>query len=114
MATSERYIGRMRLYNSEPLYSELLENRGVTRILQYETPEFRHPTVDEIRSLQLISHEWRMGDHFWKLAAKHYGDPQLWWVIAWFNRRPTETMVSYGDVINIPQPLERIFQMYGL
>ena len=114
MATSERYLGRMKLYNTEPLYEKMFQDRGVTKILQYETPQFRYPSVEELANIQMIPHEWNIGDHYWKLAAKHYGDPQLWWVIAWFNQLPTETMLNFGDIIDIPHPLEKMFQLYGL
>ncbi len=114
MATSERYLGRNRVYNVDPLYKDLFENRGVSRILQYSTPAFRYPTVEEIGNLQLVSHTWRVGDRFWKLASKHYSDPQLWWVIAWFNQLPMETFLDYGDTISIPHPVERLFQIFGL
>ena len=114
MATSERYLGRRKLYNAEPLYKKTLEDRGVTRILQYETPALRYPTFEEMKNLDMIPHMWRVGDHYWKLAADNYNDPQLWWVIAWFNQIPVETFIRYGDVIRIPYPIERIFQLYGL
>ena len=114
MATGERYAGRTRLYNEDPLYKEIMENRGVKRILQYTTPVFRHPTVEEMTNLQLIPHLWKVGDRYWKLANSSYGDPQLWWVIAWFNQMPTEAFIRYGDVIQIPHPLEKMFNLYGL
>ena len=114
MATSERYLGRMRLYNADPLYKKMFEDRGVTRVLQYATPELRYPTVEEIGDLHTVSHEWKLGDRYWKLANKYYGDPKLWWVIARFNMRPTESHFKGGDVIYIPFPVDRLLDYYGV
>ena len=114
MATSERYAGRERVHNGNPLYKKILENRGLTRVLHYTTPAFAYPTVSDMQTLQMVSHMWTVGDRYWKLAEKSYGDAELWWVIAWFNQRPTEAFIRYGDVIQIPHPIERMFQLYGL
>ena len=45
-----------------------------------------------------------------KLAHKHYGDSSLWWVIAWFNKRPTESHVTVGTVIVIPMPIQKVLK----
>jgi len=49
------------------------------------------------------------------LAAKHYGDPNLWWVLAWYNKKPTESHFSVGDTVYIPTPAEEVvaFFHYG-
>ena len=114
MAISERYGRRKRIYNTHALYKKTFQDRGLTRVLQYETAYFRYPTVSEMSTLELVSHEWRVGDHYWKLANIHYQDPQLWWVIAWFNQAPTESFIQYGDIIEIPHPIEKLFQICGV
>jgi len=38
----------------------------------------------------------------------------MWWVIAWFNKLPTESHIKLGDVIYIPMPLNEILKIYGL
>jgi len=64
--------------------------------------------VREIQTLSQVRHIWSTGDRFYKLAAKHYGNPEYWWVIAHYNQRPTEANMSLGDMIRIPLPLEKI------
>jgi nucleoid-associated protein YgaU len=65
--------------------------------------------------LNLISqqHIWSSGDRFYKLAHSAYGDSKYWWVIAWYNKTPTEAHVQIGDILYIPLPLERILSLYG-
>ena len=59
-------------------------------------------------TLEMVGYIWKVGDRFHKLAEQHYGDPTLWWIIAWFNRTPTEHHLRLGDNLQIPLPLERI------
>ena len=51
---------------------------------------------------------WGVGDRYFKLAHRFYGDSKLWWVIAWFNKKPTESHVDVGDLILIPTDLDQI------
>ena len=51
-------------------------------------------------------HIWKTGDRYYKLAAAYYGRPQLWWVIALYNQKPTEGHLKIGDVIKIPTSLD--------
>jgi hypothetical protein len=51
-------------------------------------------------------HIWKTGDRYYKLAAAYYGRPQLWWVIALYNQKPTEGHLKRGDVIKIPTSLD--------
>jgi hypothetical protein len=106
-----RYDGRRILNNSLPMYRELLQERGRVYITHYGTPTMRYPTAQEMSTLTMIGHIWTIGDRFYKLAHKHYGMSKLWWVIAWFNRTPTEAHLSLGDVVNIPKPLDSVLEM---
>ena len=100
-------IQRNVVRNSEELYSETLRKRGVKFIDQYETPVLNHPDVSQITNIERVSHVWKLGDRFYKLADANYGDPRYWWVIAWYNQLPTESHVEVGQVIYIPTPLDR-------
>jgi len=97
--------------NASDIYDEILEKRNIGFVSQYLTPKLSYPTVDETLDLNIIPHAWKIGDRFYKLAAYYYDDPKLWWVIAWFNRTPTEHHVEIGDVVEIPLPLERTLQL---
>ena len=56
---------------------------------------------------------WSQGDRFWRLASKFYGDPSYWWIIAWFNQKPTEASVKRGEVLLIPTPLNKVLEVAG-
>jgi len=100
-----RYDDKRDLENREEIYEEILEERGVKYIRQYGTANLTHPTPEERAKLERIGHIWKTGDRFYKLAYEYYGDPKYWWVIAWYNKKPTESHLKTGDVIKIPLPL---------
>jgi|TARA_R110000824_G_scaffold317784_1_gene504951 nucleoid-associated protein YgaU len=109
-----RYDTRSIFKNTDEKYENLFEERNTKSILQYATANLKHPTSNEIANLSTVNHFWREGDRFWKLAAKYYNQPHLWWVIAWFNRMPTEGQVSLGDVVVVPLPLSKILDYLDL
>lgn len=111
---SRRYSTRRIVVNDLEMYKEMLKKRNVKKIFQYDTPVLNHPDSDQIDGLNLEAHRWTVGDRFFKLADKYYNDPRLWWVIAQFNKTPTESHVELGDLIYIPLPLGEIMRMYGL
>ena len=101
---------RSELLNEEPTYREILEERGVKYIIQIASPHMIYPTSSEIAEMDMLNHVWGHGDRFFKLAFKHYGSAQYWWVIAWFNQTPTESHVELGQVVRIPQPLDLVLR----
>tara|TARA_R110002124_G_scaffold155457_1_gene322666 strand:+ start:172 stop:510 length:339 start_codon:yes stop_codon:yes gene_type:complete len=107
-----RYNGRKKKNNSEKVYEEFIEARGVKSLTHYTTPTIPQLTAQQRRSLTIIRHVWKSGDKYWKLANEHYGDSELWWLIAWYNQRPTETHIKLGDTVYIPLPLEKILRYY--
>ena len=108
-----RYDDRNRDMLTDDLYQETLADRGVSRIPHFTTAQLG-ALDSKIRSkFKRIEHIWGVGDHFYKLAQKHYGDPTLWWVIAWYNTTPTEAHVKVGDLIRIPMPLERVLYYFN-
>lgn len=100
--------------NDSPKYEKLFKARGIKQIDQYFTPHMQHITTEEMASLNVIPHVWTVGDRFYKLAHDYYNDPKMWWLIAWFNRTPTEADVKLGYIINIPLPVERVLSLLGL
>jgi len=111
---TSRYDSRLIGLNGSKIYRELFKKRNVGFIEHYTTPEMPYPTVDDLLDLSIISRPWQLGDRFYKLADQYYKDPALWWVIAWFNRTPTESHLEIGDVVDIPLPLERVLQLLDI
>lgn len=111
---NERYINRRKFKNVSSMYSKLFENRDVNGIKQYTTALLKYPEPAEMSTLTVISYTWKQGDHYWKLAHQHYGRSDLWWIIAWYNKRPTEAHLKLGQTIFIPTPLSRILGLLDL
>lgn len=87
-------------------YDILLEDRGVRSIQHFATDSVRYPTEEQLATMKLIEITWTVGDRYWKLASQYYKNPKYWWIIAWFNKAPTEAYLSEGSTILIPASLE--------
>ena len=94
--------------NQEELYEEFFEKRNVTRITHYRPPNLPPITVQIASEFTRQRHVWKLGDRYYSLASKYYGDPKLWWTIAWFNGKPTEATLKQGDVLYIPLEVQRL------
>ena len=108
-----RYANRRIVINDDDLYANSLRKRHVRHMNQYDTAHLTYPSISEIKNLTRIKHIWKTGDRYYKLAVQYYGTTEHWWIIAFYNQRPTEANVKVGDVIYIPLPLERIIQYLG-
>lgn len=82
----------------------MFEERGVRYINQYMTSDFKALTVDQQASLQIGTVVWQTGDRLEKIAAREYGDPTYWWIIARYNNKPTDAHYRVGDEVAIPKP----------
>ena len=87
------------------MYANYLQERGTLQIDFIPFSAFKKITPQQKRSLSEYKHIWKSGDRYYKLAVEHYGNPSYWWVIAYYNNKPTEASVSLGDTIIIPKPL---------
>jgi hypothetical protein len=111
-----RYKNLHIIGNSDADYRKKFSTRYDERnsLQHYETQVLEYPTFDDIRQMETANHMWSLGDRYYKLANAHYGSPKYWWVIAWFNKKPTEQHVNLGDVIKIPLPLRDALEVFGL
>tara|TARA_R110002124_G_scaffold275886_3_gene446507 strand:- start:149 stop:490 length:342 start_codon:yes stop_codon:yes gene_type:complete len=108
---SSRYAGRKIVRNVSKIYEKMINKKGVQHIDQYKTPRLKHPAAAERATLTRVKHVWKVGDRYWKLSSEHYGTPKYWWVIGWYNQKPTENMLNVGDSIIIPKPLEQVLDL---
>ena len=106
-----RYRDKTKFLNKSELYENLFFDRRVNFIEQYRTYTMHHIDATENSTLSTISHTWKLGDRFYKLAYKHYNDSSLWWIIAWYNFKPTESHVSLGEIILVPLPLSKVVSL---
>ena len=109
-----RYKNTGLVENSDARYSQEYKSRfkNLKHLQHLETTELRYPTFEELINFEIINRSWTTGDRFYKLASEYYGDPSYWWIIAWFNKKPTEHHVKLGDVIKIPQPLSSVLSSF--
>ncbi len=103
-----RYIDYTKAINNLDRYKDILEKRGVKKIIQYRTRTMKH---FDIESLHYVEKSWTDGDSYWKLSNEFYGDPQYWYVIARFNNKPTEAHIKIGESIMIPLNLSAALQV---
>ena len=109
-----RYGNEQTFRNSLEFYEFLRKKRNdVKAIRQYDTPVLRNPTIADRARLKTNNHIWKYGDRYYKLADQYYNAVEYWWVIAWFNARPTEADISTGDVIQIPVDLQEALRVLG-
>ena len=108
-----RYNNSSTIINDEEIYEEFREERNTKKITHYATPEFPYLSISHRLNISRVPHLWKAGDRYWKLAAKYYKEPSLWWLIAWFNQKPTESHISVGETILIPKPVSKILQYYN-
>jgi nucleoid-associated protein YgaU len=107
-----RYYNRTIAVNDDPSYADHLTRRQIKHIRQYTSPEFKKISANDRRALQRVTRVWKQSDRLWKLAAEYYNDPGLWWVIAWYNQRPTENHFVTGGSVLIPLPIEKVLELF--
>jgi hypothetical protein len=107
-----RYIDRRVFFNNEEIYAKKAKERGIKGFFHYNSPVMNKLTSEDLSALVIQGHVWAEGDRYYKLAQEHYGDAKHWWLIAWFNNKPTEAHVSLGDIVEVPLPLEQILGIY--
>jgi nucleoid-associated protein YgaU len=98
--------------NSSERDKKKMKKRGIKFVNQFRTPNISYPTEEEQAFLDSRTVVWKVGDRFYKMANKYYGDPTYWWVIAWFNQAPTESHVVVGTTLEVPLPLDRALAIY--
>lgn len=109
-----RYESRQKFKNALEQFRDHFDKRDVNYIIQYTTPSFNTIDSTNINKVQIYTHTWKAGDRLYKLAFEHYNDSTLWWVIAWFNKKPTESHFKIGDKVFIPKPLDEVLNIIGL
>ena len=101
-------INKTRMYKK----SSFLKNRNLSYITHYSMPTITYPSEEQIGKFTTLTHIWRTGDKFYKLADEHYGDPEFWWAIPWFNKKNLESDFKIGDIVHIPLPLEEVVKYF--
>jgi hypothetical protein len=111
--TISRYASRFIFENDFPQYRDsLFRDRGVKKIFQYGTAALDYPDEAALEDMETLTMIWGATDKLYNVAHEAYGDPAYWWVIAWFNKKPTESHFKTGDVIYVPVPLDAALRYF--
>ena len=109
-----RYSSKNKIINNNEMYDELFRERGVRDIIQIKTITLNFPSNSDIQNIAYEPRRWKSGDRLYKLASEFYGNPSYWWIIAQFNKKPTESHFKVGDIFYIPVSADVILQYYGI
>jgi nucleoid-associated protein YgaU len=96
--------------NNNIQYEEIIRRKKIASIGQYGTANIVN--LSSVKAIKTISHIWTTGDRYYKLAHRYYGNPSMWWIIALYNKKPTESHLKKGQRILIPTPINLV--MYYL
>lgn len=94
--------------NDKEIYDDILTRKRIRAIRQFSTLNLTALRANAENKIQEANHIWATGDRYFKLASQYYGRPELWWVIAFYNQKPTEGHVRRGELIKIPLPIELV------
>ena len=106
-----RYTNSMKRTTNE-FVSELLSTRGDKQATYHTIPSMGIIKESDYDSLSIKYHTWKQGDKLYKLADTYYGDSSLWWLIGWFNKKPTDNLFNLGDTVEIPLPVQNALSIY--
>tara|TARA_B100001248_G_C27382366_1_gene457705 strand:- start:1823 stop:2179 length:357 start_codon:yes stop_codon:yes gene_type:complete len=106
---TSRYGLRRTRANENPLYKRMMQDRGIKKINHYRSPRFAILSDEFVSNIDYQVVYWSSTSKFWKLASEYYGDPTLWWVVAYFNKMPTDFHPKVGDLIYIPTQWEVVY-----
>tara|TARA_Y100000114_G_C11762690_1_gene330807 strand:- start:938 stop:1270 length:333 start_codon:yes stop_codon:yes gene_type:complete len=106
-----RYVSREVAENDKEQYDKIFKKRGVEKIVQYRSPKATYVTDEQIARIDCHQVVWTYGMSYEKLAHQFYGDFRQWWVIAGFNRKPTESHVKMGETIRIPKDISQALEV---
>lgn len=107
-----RYRNTRTVLNKAAFYRSILKDRGMQDIEHFKTHVFYDITEEDLKDLIIDYKVWSLGDRLHKFAHEAYGDSELWWILAWFNQKPTDAHFKIGDKIAIPFPLENLITLY--
>lgn len=102
--------------NVDDIYKDFRNRTGSSTIKHFGLLPYGDPAQESfLKELEITQHIYSVGDSLSKIAYNNYGDAKLWWVLAWFNSRPTEFHCKIGDTILVPKPLETVLvQAYNV
>lgn len=110
---TRRTDDRLIVNNRHNLYKRKLKDRGLKSFRHFLSPRFRNVTEEDLQDIETVEILWHPGDRLYKLSHRYYGDPTYWWIIAWFNEKPTDAHFEPGDPVVVPLPLDHMIGLFS-
>lgn len=99
--------------NGDKIYQEFFNKTGTKKIDHLGLTIFGDAMNSNFLSnVSIAKRVYTSVDKLNKIAFEEYGDSKLWWVIAWFNGKPTDFDYKPGDTIYIPHPLQEVLLQF--
>lgn len=99
--------------NTDPIYQGFFNKTGSKKINHLDLAIFGDAMNSNfIGKISITKKVYTSVDKLNKIAFKEYGDPKFWWIIAWFNGKPTDFDFKPGDEVYIPHPLEEVLLQF--
>ena len=111
MSSRSRNTNRRVFRNRNRKYLDIFKRKKRIGLLQWTTPFNRRISPSNKAAIFEISHIWKTGDRYYKLAEQYYGNPEYWWLIARYNQTPTEGHIRLGTILFIPTPINTLLDI---
>jgi len=109
-----RYYNTPKIKNEDSLYKNLLNNKKVNFIQQYETKNLsRIKNIIYSGNYQYIVHIVAAFESLQDISYKYYGSEHYGWLISYTNEIGCELNIKIDDVIKIYFPISNILQELG-
>jgi hypothetical protein len=109
-----RYRKYEKVENDLDFYSKQIDKRNKKRITHYRPRPLGAITKAMNAQLHVQKTIWKIETKLYKLSFDFYGTTDLWWIIGFYNGKPTDADWNIGDVVVIPQPPSVILNELGL
>ena len=113
MAKKRYDSGTQIVHNDSAVMASSLIKRGAISIDHYSKQDFNEITLVDRASLENQKYIYKPGDRLFKIAFDAYGDAKFWWILAWWNQKPTDFHCRVGDIIYIPRPLKDVLYLWA-
>ena len=108
-----RYNNTPIFLNDDPNYKNVFfRNRDMQETYQYSLLNLRYPSLDAMGNLTNVGLVWGATDKLYNISNQYYGEPNYWWIIAWYNKKGSEAEFEVGEIYYVPLPLEDLLEYY--
>lgn len=101
------------LSSDDEIHRKKILARNAKRVFIHSTAVYNFDDTEKDIDFSFEEIYWSNGDRLHKLSYKYYNSVEYWWVIGFFNQKPTDSDYSVGDLVLIPTPLEEAMKFMG-